>query len=453
MKRTNPKKTGEAGYALAVVMILVFSMGIVGSAFYSMAGHETIAAQKNLDSQRAFWLAEGAKARALRHLVELSSPPQTGITIFEDMPGPNGGSYSVYCNVDTTDAWEVEKSFVLDCVGNSGDIERRIRQRIKMTSFALFAMFTDQETNGHYTIWHVSGSVIEGRLHTNGKFSIYGDPQFLGQVTSASDHMTGYRRYWVNEPSDWPCGGNNPYFAEGFELEVEPIPMPTETDDLKQLAMTGGVYIGGEADLQLGVIGETTPITAPGWLRYRDHSPPGAEWTSVQISSLANKVFYCNDDLHVEGLLDGELTISSNRDILIEDDLLYAGANASGQPLPGCDDMLGLVAEKNIIFVDNAANRDDLIIDSVLMALDTSIEAEDYDEGSPRGTLTIWGGLIQKYRGPVGTAGWGGMVATGYDKNYRYDARVTARTPPYFPQTGQYEELDWEETWDESDPF
>jgi hypothetical protein len=60
--------------------------------------------------------------------------------------------------------------------------------------------------------------------------------------------------------------------------------------------------------------------------------------------------------------------------------------------------------------------------------------------------------LIQKLRGPVGTSS-GGAIQTGYRKDYHYDSRVTAWTPPGFPLTGQYQEVAWTETWDATNPF
>lgn len=452
MKKRIRTKSNQAGYVLPVVTILIFTIGIVGAAFFSMAGHETLASQATLNSQSAFWLAEGSKSLAMRYLSELYSPPTSDITIYSNVAGPDGGTYTVTCAVDTTVTWNVEKAFVLDCVGNVGGVERRVRQRVRMTSFALYAMFTNEEkTDGGYTIWHFTGGVIDGPLHTNGSLSILGTPNFYGPVTSASDHMTGYKSYWIDEMSDWPVAGNNPYFAEGAELNVDVIPMPSETVDLKQLGQYGGVYNAPKTDVQLGVKGVDAAITALGWFRYREHNTSD-DWTSVEIASMSNKVLYCNDNIYLEGVLDGELTISSKTNIRIVDDITYAGSDSFGEPQPGCDDLLGLVAEENIVFVDNTANQSDLIVNAVLMALNTSIKVENYDEGAPRGTLTIWGGLIQKVRGAVGQAS-GGYIIHGYQKAYHYDPRVTARTPPFFPQTGFYEELAWEETWDASYPF
>lgn len=452
-KRRPAPRAAEAGYILVGAVILVFVMTIIALAFLSLAGGETRAAQQHLDSQKAFWLAEAGKDRAIRNLSERTTPPTSDERIFDAVPGPDGGSYTVDCLVDTTAAWQAEKAFVLDCVGTRGDLQRRIRQRIRMVSFAQYAYFTDDELSATGSqIWFYSGDVIEGLLHSNGVIRISGTPRFRGEVTSADDHMLGYQNYWVDEPSDWPVGGNNPVFERGFELDSPTIELPMQTLDLRAQAQTGGIFVPAAAEIELGITGATGVGTyAPGWLRYRNVG--GTNWISARIGGLTNRVVYSDGDVHVKGELDGELTIASRQNVRIEDDIRYHESDALGTPLAGCNDLLGLVAERNVIFVDNLANRTDLIVDAVLMALGTSITAENYSSGSPRGILTIWGGLIQRRRGAVGTFYGSSGIATGYSKNYHYDPRVTGRRPPAFPLTGTYEELVWMETWDETSPF
>jgi len=451
MKRGNLEENGQGGYVLASVMILVFAIFIIGSGFFSLVGSEVRSSQSYLDSQQAFWLAEGAKERALRYLSELPNPPQSDFFIYQDVDGP-GGTYTVHCLVDSMALWDVKKSYVIDCVGESRGIKRRVRQWVTMTSFAQYAMFTDEESNGRVPLWYISGDEIEGRLHTNGTFHISGNPRFRGKVSSTSDHMVAYPGTPVHDMGDWPVGRNTPTFAQGADLGAPLIEMPTTLPDLRGESRYGGIYSPVETDVELGVTGAVAATPAPGWLRYRDHSDPTAPWTSVEISALTNRVFYSEGDVHVEGVLDGELTVASRRDVRIVDDITYESSDSHGTPPPGCDDLLGLVAERNVVFANNTANQNDLVINAVLMALDTSITAEDYYLGSPRGTLTIWGGLIQKYRGAVGQFRYGRIVH-GYQKDYHYDSRVTGRAPPTFPSTGVYEKTVWEETWDDTDPF
>ncbi|MBM3285846.1 MAG: DUF4900 domain-containing protein [Candidatus Eisenbacteria bacterium] len=440
----------RGGYALAVVVIIMFALGVIAASFIALAGYETRASHTDLAKQRAFWLAEAGKERALRWMASLTRPPETDVRIYTAAAGPDGGSYTVDCLVDSAGIYQVEKWFVLDCVGRSEGVERRIRQRIRMTSFAQYAYFTDDErTPGGQYIWFISADQIHGLVHSNGTFRIAGSPRFFDEVTSAANRMIGYQNYSVYDPSGWPVGGNAPVFDESFRLNVPSIPLPTQTLDLKAEAQSGGLFLAPASTIELGKLADGT--VTPGWLRYRNTPPPNGPWTGVRISSLGKKVVYVNNPLEVSGRLDGEVTIGCLRDITIVDDITYWGSSAAGTPPPGCDDLLGLVAERNIIF-DNSSATVDLKINAVLMALNTSITAEDYGTRPPCGNLTIWGGLIQKYRGPVGTFR-NGVLQTGYAKDYHYDTRVTARTPPAFPLTGVYQEASWMETWDASYPF
>lgn len=449
-----PRRNARAGYALVGAMIILFILGIVGTAFLVMAGYEVRSSEVQTDSQRAFWLAEAGKERAIEWMQNRFTPPSSDQAIYTSVAGPNGGAYSVDVLVDTTTNWAAEKAFVIESVGEFGGHERRIRQRIRMTSFATYAYFTNNELSaGGGIIWFATGNVVEGRLHSNGTIHILGNPVFLGEVTSASDRMIGSPNYAVYDAGGWPVGSNNPTFAEGFRLDADVIPLPESTGDLRAAAENGGRFLAGGHTIEVGYTGDQAVGTPrPEWLRFRPNG--GGAWDSLDIAALDPRVVYVDGDANVWGVLDGELTISSSGDILVIDDLTYAASNAAGTPQPGCNDMLGLVAEDNIVFNYDVPRTDNLKVNAVLMALNTSITAEQYDNGVLRGSLTIWGGLIQERRGAVGLAGGaGGAITSGYQKDYHYDPRVTGRKPPEFPLTGVYEEVRWDETWDTSNPF
>jgi hypothetical protein len=443
------------------VTILLFALLVMALGFLSLSSLETRSSHKELQSQQAFWLAEAGKERALRWMTVQATPPSSDRVIYANQAGPDGGSYSVTVRVDTTAQYAAVKAFVLESVGTSGPAQRRIRERIKMTCFAQYAYFTDGEQSpGGETIWFYTNDVIQGLLHTNGTLHIRGNPTFQGRVTSASDRMIGYQNNIVTSPAGWPVAGNDPDFQQGFVLNNQNIPLPTQVLDLKSDAQTGGLWLPNASTVQFGWRGSgATAVQAPGWLRYRKTSDSwntASAVTSVQISTLAKKVLYCNNDMEISGRLQGELTAASHQNITIVDDLVYQNSNASGAPLTGCTDLLGLVAENNIIFDYNTSvtplPTQDLKVDAVLMALNTSITAENYTQGAPRGTLTIWGGLIQKYRGGVGQTD-GTSITHGYAKDYHYDDRITGHSPPNFPLTGVYEVVSWSETWDASNPF
>ena len=87
-----------------------------------------------------------------------------------------------------------------------------------------------------------------------------------------------------------------------------------------------------------------------------------------------------------------------------------------------------------------------LEVDASIMALNTSFMLENWWVGPAKGTWTVYGGIIQDQRGPVGTfSGIGGQKLSGYSKNYAYDSRMLGNPPPFFPTTGDYVTLVWQE--------
>jgi hypothetical protein len=170
----------------------------------------------------------------------------------------------------------------------------------------------------------------------------------------------------------------------------------------------------------------------------------------------------------VSGRLRGRLTLHSDATIVIIDDVRYTTDPATGF----CNDILGMIAEQNVVIADNALmtpqdatvggasalwrsldDTKDAHFQGVIMATGTSFTVERYDagpyfatecEGSPdgRGCLYLTGGLIQDARGAVGTT-----AGTGFLKRYTYDKCAVKIPPPYFPTTGRftdnrYSELD-----------
>ena len=173
------------------------------------------------------------------------------------------------------------------------------------------------------------------------------------------------------------------------------------------------------------------------------------------LNSGTKGVIYVAGTTGVSGTLRGKVTLYATGTVTILDDVKYTTDPA----LNLCADILGVIAANDIVVGDNALqdplgisgvgyrNMDDtkdVFLQGVLMALHTSFEAENYDqgptnangcEGSPngRGCLYLTGGVIQKMRGPVGLSS-----GTGFTKRYSYDRCALYNPPPYFPTTGRY---------------
>jgi hypothetical protein len=98
--------------------------------------------------------------------------------------------------------------------------------------------------------------------------------------------------------------------------------------------------------------------------------------------------------------------------------------------------VLGVYTPDGDILIGTSA-PDDVVIHSTLMTSDGQgvVQVMDYDEGDPRGTATILGGVISSYYGAFGTFNSHGHVS-GYSRNFVYDGRLSGGiAPPYFPTT------------------
>jgi hypothetical protein len=73
---------------------------------------------------------------------------------------------------------------------------------------------------------------------------------------------------------------------------------------------------------------------------------------------------------------------------------------------------------------------------------DGNFSNANYVGSGVQGTFTFYGGLIQNINGAMGTSS-GGSLVSGFDRKYKYDARLAANPPPGFPITNRYDIIAW----------
>ncbi|CAN5510979.1 hypothetical protein BH09GEM1_BH09GEM1_16620 [soil metagenome] len=171
----------------------------------------------------------------------------------------------------------------------------------------------------------------------------------------------------------------------------------------------------------------------------------------------AKGVIHFSGNVGLSGTLNGRITLYSNGTIVLLDDLRYANDPVKGV----CRDILGMIADKDVVIADNSLNTPQLIasntysalddtqdftIHGVMMALGSSFRVQNYDSGptnvngcdlvkNGRGCIYLSGGIIQQARGPVGRSD-----GTGFSKRYSYDRCAIVNPPPYFPTTGRFQD-------------
>jgi hypothetical protein len=388
--------------------------------------------------KRAFYLAEAGAEKSIKYLAQLSTPFR-GTGTLRDQPYRLLNDVSLYGEGTVTTWLDPLDSntgnptrFVAVTVRatlNGTGMTKVLQVKVGQQNFSRYAYFSDLEKDpSGTTIWFVTKDVFYGPLHTNDQMHIYGDPTFHEEASSAAASIDYYNG---GPPND------EPQFLGGLALNASRIPLPTNTSMILNKANeSGGLKLtGSPVYIKFIVDGSGN--------RSLSVSINGGAFSTMAYPS--NGVIYVQGTTQVEGKVKGQVTVGCNGDIRIMDNVVY---NTDPRVDPTSSDLLGLVSDANVKMANVAANTDvaDETVMAAIMALNTSWTVESYNSGSPRGKLIVYGGIIQKQRGAVGTFnGSTGAIVTGYEKNYSYDPRLMDNPPPAFPTTGQIEKIAWTE--------
>jgi len=427
----------EAGGALVVVLAIIAAVLLIGSALFILGTSEAGVVEYTVDSERALWLAEAGLERAQTWLGESfladSGFDPVGTEIL-DQP-LRAGEYGfrvtgVLPNPTGMDAFEVVST------GEKDGAVRQVRAVFEAESFSRYQWFIENAGGGYS--WFHTGERFEGPVHVNGDIKIDGDPWFGGLVTAGGELTMKV--------------GSNPTFVRGYRLHVESVDLPTISyvhSTLKAAALdVDGLYGPPLGNKTYYVVEFGDP--SPGYLTYSGHEEDGTQigLSTVVDISLLNGAAWFEETVKMSGTVDGQMTIGVNGNIEILDDIIYEGSTPGYGPDPDCDDVLGLIAaghpQGDIIVKKTVENMDDVEIHAVMMALQKNIEAEDYQHGPPRGTITVYGSMLADYSIHLGQY-VDDVVVSGYYRDYHYDNRDFAMPPPFFPYTGSFVVLSWEE--------
>lgn len=325
---------------------------------------------------------------------------------------------------------------------------------------------------GSCDIQFAGGDVISGRMHTNDAILIGGKPRFDGRATSAwpagaTPAPPSWGLYRRGATSDAPdTAGSRPTYGDL-------IPMPRSNDAIRRQAdralggqgclyrgpteivfQAGGGYrvtsprtagtSGATGDCFSAVAGATVAGPANGVI-YVDPDPgatcdpSGRVLGTYPVAGDITRYDCRAGDVFVSGVVRGAYTAASSSDVVVVDDLTYRD---------DAKDVLGLVATNNVEVYhpvqkctggagcqsgyasiptgleDDGAAR----ISAAVLSVNHSFTVQNYDKGVRfDAPLTVFGGIYQRYRGPVGTG-----APSGYVKAYSYDPKLTAVPPPAF---------------------
>ena len=415
---------------LAVLGFLFLAMGLVETILYLSSTHRKIA-QRQVNMEQAMFVAEAGLERGARFI-------ESNIVVLAGTSGSTNGSGAVgsgsyYYQVSRSNS----TTYSIVSTGTVNGVSRTVSLlRIYQPTYAEFALWS--QTNG--VIWFKHGEEFDGRVHADDQlyFDVTGGgPIFHQTVTS------GAGTYSVNGGSIGDVEFDQGFYLNTFEGTMADVDFNSSSStSLKNVATTGGLVLQGNTTITFN--GGTLSIinSRAGWSTAHTYTPPSegiiyvANATSGTSSTRSGTVYF------VGGTVKGRMTIVTEADMTVGGNITYKTDPTTN---PSSTDALGLISMADVWVGTSAPNN--LQIDAAIMATGVapgnsnqgSFGVINYNDASSphlgnRGTLTIYGGIVQEVRGAVGTFNSStGQTSTGYAKNYSYDPRFISTPPPYYP--------------------
>ncbi len=290
------------------------------------------------------------------------------------------------------------------------------------TPVSRWAAYSNQDNGIEWT----TGDTSWGPVHCDQNLKVNGSPVFYGKVTAKLGISPN--------PSGNGCRAQ---FLGGWEIGIE-APLPTNMNLIRNRASQSndGAAMNTKClynrELSLKFLSDGNVI------RTLEEEPSD----TVLLTTIApGGIIYNTENITVEGVLRGVLTMITDGSIEIVNDMVY-----SKNPLTDetCEDMLGLIAIQNVMVVDNQANNSDVNINACIFCVTGSFTAQNYASRPVAGRLTVIGSIAQAGKGQVSTVSpWDRSVTHGFSKSYYYDPRLRYMSPLYFPSVNEPRLVSW----------
>ena len=294
-------------------------------------------------------------------------------------------------------------------------------QRLAFSSFAQFVDRWDPNVQIH-------DDVIDGRFHSNSEVFISRSggvqPTFHGKVTTARRVNTSNSERFVRREE---------VFLGGLETRVKRIRLPQQFVALDEIDDVPAERVHRFA--------ANTEISF--------HDDGSFSWAYLKGEMSGHRVRLSDEphyllgdrgvSLRVSGVVNGKVLVYAPNDIVIGDDLLYAGDPRLD---PDSDDFIGLVADRNVTVAEpRITGPGDLTVHAAILAKRRFL-VRNYSSRRA-GTLHVFGSVAA-----------GSLSATEprFRTRLEFDPRLGEARPPGFPMTDRYEVVEWDGAWTEELP-
>lgn len=311
--------------------------------------------------------------------------------------------------------------------------------------------------------WYGSGITVNGLVHSNTGIRMDGINTSI--VTSAQQTYT-----CGTETGCSPSRIKDGVWGSGPNHHLWQFPAPTIDFDsisfdfgiMRTAAQENGLYLGPSGNQGYSLVfnsnGTVTIYRVNSTSYYWGYSvEKGCERLYQNISNTSSvgtynltqtPIIFIEDNLWVRGVVNGKTTVVAARfpidsnamNIWIPNNITYSAKDGG--------DNLGLISQNNIYFARDIPENFE--IDAALIAQKGTVLRHGYhlllcgySTQRLKDHLTIYGTLITN-----GKSYWnfGDPPTSGFiQREMTYDANLLYSPPPYFPTSGEYEFLSWQE--------
>lgn len=466
MKDQNLKpihQSHESGAASVFVLIMGIVSAIVLGGLVLVASVNQVATERQQSYDQALAVAEAGVNYYRWHLAHNPADYQDGT----GQPGPYTHEYKdPQGKVVGTYSLEVippEPGYTIVTIKSTGWtaqnplVKRTVRVRYGIPSLAKYSFLHNAN------VWFGQGLTVHGRVLSNGGIrqdGINDSTIQSAQATYTCGSETGCSPA-QSRPGVWGAGGPSAL----WEFPVPPADFDAINVDfntMRTAAQADNTHWGPIAQPGYHVVFEAAGIariyrvTSTGTYRGYDTST-GCTNLNQRITgeSLLTtvivdepKVLFFEDTVWVEGTVKGNVTLvaarfpidSYNEDMWITNNVVYAAKDGKNH--------LGLIAQRNIYMVKDVPNTFE--INAALLAKNGKIIRHHYRLGScqlynnaMRNMLIIYGAVISNQKSYWN---WGQPAISGFtSRDVTYDSSLYLFPPPYFPASGDYEVMSWDE--------
>ena len=188
------KLTGKKGVALIATYLALTVLLIFAVVFFNVSTAHNLAANFFARRAQAFDLAEAGLDRAIYWLrAQSSSSPSNYTDPWGGVQSLGSGTYTVtITDLGSPGGVATIHRYKVVSIGTVGSITRILTNYVQTDNYAQYIWFTNSEYFQGSNVWFWSQDTLNGPVHTNGHFNIYGTPTFKDSVESVDDYITYY---------------------------------------------------------------------------------------------------------------------------------------------------------------------------------------------------------------------------------------------------------------------